>query len=60
MVVFSLLTFGDRVLFVNFLPSFLAVYLHYQIEVHWMIRKLKKKIARLTTQPASVEPPLAL
>ena len=49
MVSFSLLTFGDRVLFVNFLPSFVAVYLHYQIEVHWKIRNLEKKIKRLTT-----------
>jgi len=30
-VVFSLLTFGDRVLFVNFMPSFIGVYLHYQV-----------------------------
>ncbi len=38
MVISSLLTFGDRVLFVNFLPSYIAVYLHYQIEVHRAVR----------------------
>jgi len=43
-VVFSLLTFGDRVLFVNFLPSFMGVYLHYQAELHWEIRQLKRQL----------------
>ncbi len=50
-IFFSLLTFGDRVQFVNFLPSFLGVYLHYQyyqIEVHSEIRRLKAEIARLS------------
>ncbi|MFH1277197.1 MAG: CHASE2 domain-containing protein [Candidatus Eisenbacteria bacterium] len=37
-VLFSILTFGDGVLFVNFLPSILGVYLHYQIEVHIELR----------------------
>lgn len=52
MVLFSLLTFGDRVLFVNFMPSFVAVYLHYQIEVHVLIRELKLKLKRLTPSPS--------
>jgi hypothetical protein len=43
-VVFSLLTFGDRVLFVNFMPSFIGVYLHYQVEVHREIRDLKRQL----------------
>ena len=43
-VVFSLVTFGDRVLFVNFLPSFVGVYFHYQIEVHWELRHLRKRL----------------
>lgn len=43
-VVFSLMTFGDRILFVNFLPSCVGVYLHYQIETHWQIRHLKKQL----------------
>jgi CHASE2 domain-containing sensor protein len=52
-VLFSMLTFGNRVLFVNFLPSFVGVYLHYQIEVHWEIRSLKRKIVLLLkNQPA--------
>jgi CHASE2 domain-containing sensor protein len=46
-VAFSLLTFGNRVLFVNFLPSFVGVYLHYQIEVHQEIRHLRERL-RLT------------
>ena len=44
---FSLLTFGDRVLFVNFIPSILCVYLHYQIELHLEIRRLKRRILGL-------------
>jgi hypothetical protein len=44
-VMFSLLTFGERVLFVNFLPSFVGVYLHYQVETHREIRDLKKQVA---------------
>lgn len=46
-VLFSLLTFGDRVLFVSFLPSFLGVYLHYQVELHYKIRHLKREIQLL-------------
>lgn len=42
----SLLTFGSGVLFVNFLPSVLGVYLHYQIEIHREIRRLKRQLAR--------------
>jgi hypothetical protein len=49
-VVFSLLTFGDRVLFVNFMPSFMGVYLHYQVEVHWEIRDLKKRLCQCLTE----------
>jgi hypothetical protein len=45
-VFFSLLTFGDRVLFVSFLPSFVGVYLHYQIEVHREIRHLRGRLRR--------------
>lgn len=45
-VVFSLLSFGNRVLFVNFLPSFVGVYLHYQIEVHQEIRHMRRKLLR--------------
>ncbi len=40
-IVFSMLTFGDRVLFLNFLPSFFAVYVHYQVELHLVIRELR-------------------
>lgn len=40
-ILFSLLTFGDRVLFLNFLPSFFAVYVHYQVELHLVIRELR-------------------
>jgi CHASE2 domain-containing sensor protein len=46
-VLFSILTFGDRVLFVNFLPSFLAVYLHYQIELHIEINTSRGHVDRL-------------
>ncbi len=53
MIGFSLLTFGDRVLFVNFLPSFVAVYLHYQIEIHLELRKLEKKVKNLTEEEAT-------
>jgi CHASE2 domain-containing sensor protein len=46
-VLFSILSFGDRVLFVNFLPSFLAVYLHYQIELHIMINTNRRLVQSL-------------
>jgi hypothetical protein len=45
---FSLLAFGDRVLFVNFLPAFVGVYLHYQIELHFLLRHQSHAIAELT------------
>jgi hypothetical protein len=46
-IVCSLLTFGNRVLFVNFLPSFVGVYLHYQIDVQLVIRRLSKRVQDL-------------
>jgi CHASE2 domain-containing sensor protein len=70
-VLFSLLTFGDRVLFVNFLPAFVAVYTHYQIELHLEIgrrrrelheagetvKRLRQRLRSLRTRPAT--PPSA-
>ena len=49
-ILFSLLTFGDRVLFVNFLPSFLGVYIHYQVELHLIIRELRHHLHERTGQ----------
>lgn len=46
MLVCSWLAFGDRRLFVNFLPAFVGVYLHYQIELHVELRHLKKALQR--------------
>lgn len=51
-VLFSLMTFGNRVLFVNFLPSFIGVYLYYQIEAHREIGRLKKQLAEYRRTPA--------
>lgn len=48
-IFFSLLTFGDHVLFLNFLPSFFGVYLHYQIDIHRELRRLKAEVARLSS-----------
>ena len=42
----SLLTFGDRILFVSFLPSFVGVYLHYQLELHHEIKLLRGELRR--------------
>jgi CHASE2 domain-containing sensor protein len=47
-IVFSMLTFGDRVLFVNFLPSFFAVYVHYQVELHLVIHELRHHLRSRT------------
>lgn len=54
-ILFSLLTFGDRVLFVNFLPSFLAVYVHYQVELHLVIRELRHHVLERTRQVQRLE-----
>ena len=53
-IFFSMLTFGQGILFVNFLPSFAGVYLHYQIEVHWEIHNLKRKIRDLERRGVEV------
>lgn len=52
-VLFSMLTFGNGILFVNFLPSFVGVYLHYQVEVHWEIRSLKQRVVALSRSAES-------
>ncbi len=49
-ILFSLFTFGDRVLFVNFLPSFIGVYIHYQVELHLIIRELRHHLRERTGQ----------
>jgi CHASE2 domain-containing sensor protein len=46
-VVFSILAFGDRVLFVDFLPAFLGVYLHYQVELHFRLQRQSRLILEL-------------
>lgn len=43
-IVFSVMTFGSRVLFINFLPACVGVYLHYQVEVHVELRHLKEEL----------------
>jgi CHASE2 domain-containing sensor protein len=62
-VLFSLMTFGDRILFVSFLPSFVAVCAHYQVEVHHELRALRLRLAlsegqrEQTLAPSSAETP---
>ncbi len=64
-VLFSLLTFGDRILFISFLPSCVAVCAHYQVEVHRELRELRIRLGRGEDQrerasiPDSAETPAA-
>ncbi len=45
-LVTSALTYGDGVLFLNFLPSAIAVYLHYQIELHHELGHLRREVEK--------------
>ena len=51
-VISSIVTFGEGFLFVNFLPSFVAVYGHYQIEIHYLLHKQRHQIQDLREELA--------
>jgi CHASE2 domain-containing sensor protein len=47
---FALLAFGNRFLFVNFLPSIVGVYLHYQFEIQHELKSMKRRLEELTSR----------